>query len=607
MAEPTAPSLEEFKARLPLVEIVARHVRLSRRGREHTGLCPFHQEKSPSFTVSEAKGFYHCFGCGQHGNAIDFIMAIEGLDFGQALTRLAELTGLTPPQRAGASRPAVDQRLYAVNEAAARWYAGRLESGEGAEARAYLARRGLDAATIARFGLGYAPRARDALKQALVAEGFGEPTLLEAGVLARPDAGEVSFDRFRHRVMFPIHDRRGRIVGFGGRALGDARAKYLNTPETPLFHKGELLYGLSLARQAVRERGTVIVAEGYMDVIALAQAGFAHAVAPLGTAVTEAQLAALWQLADEPILCLDSDEAGLRAGARVIERALPLLQPGKSLRFALLPQGADPDEVLRIWGRQRLAQTLAEAKPLIEFLWDSETRQRNVDTPERRAALRQRLLELANAIPDPALRRLFRDALEQRMAARFGGRRGAGRARPAPPWVRGDSGVGAARLQAGIANPARAAEGELLGPVVVHPELLDQIEEEFAALEFSEPELVRLHDGIISWYAEHGHLDLPGLRDHLCATGFASLIEQFSADGLSPRWYRRPDMGLQEMLDGWRARAAQLRRFAERRAAGQAAAEAIAGQRAEAGTYSVAVDRLINESVRRHAKTTGKS
>ncbi len=340
MADGGAISLEEFKARLPLIEIVARHVRLTRRGREHLGLCPFHQEKTPSFTVSEAKGFYHCFGCGQHGNAIDFVMALEGLDFGQAISRLAELTGLPAPRRAGNAEPPVDRTLYAVNEAAARWLAGRLESAQGTEAAAYLAKRGLDAATILRFGLGYAPSERTALKRALQAEGYAEPSALEAGLLVQPEDGGPSFDRFRHRVMFPIHDRRGRIVGFGGRALGEARAKYLNTPDTPLFHKGELLYGLALARPAVRERGTVIVAEGYMDVIALAQAGFANAVAPLGTAVTEAQLALLWQQADEPVVCLDGDEAGLRAAHRLIERALPLLE--RRQVAALCPPAARP-------------------------------------------------------------------------------------------------------------------------------------------------------------------------------------------------------------------------------------------------------------------------
>ena len=241
MADQSAITLDEFKARLPLVDIVARHVRLTRRGREHLGLCPFHREKTPSFTVSEGKGFYHCFGCGQHGNAIDFVMALEALDFPQAIQRLAELTGLPAPRRAGEPAAAIDHTLYAANAAAARWFAGRLESAQGAEAAAYLARRGLDQDTILRFGLGYAPDDRTALRRALEAEGYSEATLLEAGLLTRPDDGGASYDRFRQRVMFPIHDRRGRVVGFGGRALGEARAKYLNTSDPPLFHNGERL------------------------------------------------------------------------------------------------------------------------------------------------------------------------------------------------------------------------------------------------------------------------------------------------------------------------------------------------------------------------------
>ena len=442
MAEGGAISLEEFKARLPLIEIVARHVRLTRRGREHLGLCPFHQEKTPSFTVSEAKGFYHCFGCGQHGNAIDFVMALEGLDFGQAISRLAELTGLPAPRRAGNGEPPVDRTLYAVNEAAARWLAGRLESAPGAEAAAYLAKRGLDRATILRFGLGYAPSDRTALKRALQAEGYAEPSAIEAGLLAQPEDGGPSFDRFRHRVMFPIHDRRGRIVGFGGRALGEARAKYLNTPDTPLFHKGELLYGLALARAAVREHGTVIVAEGYMDVIALAQAGFANAVAPLGTAVTEAQLALLWQLADEPVVCLDGDEAGLRAAHRLIERALPVLSAGKSLRFALLPPGQDPDSILRRRGRDFLAKVIAEAIPLHELLWSRESATRSLHVPQQRLALEKRFRELAATIPDRTLSRLFLGAFFKRLQLAAGRKDGA--PGPCRPWLPPTPGQGSA-------------------------------------------------------------------------------------------------------------------------------------------------------------------
>jgi len=605
MAEPAAISLDEFKARLPIAEVVGRHVQLSRRGRDLWGCCPFHKEKTGSFHVVPDKGFYHCFGCGAHGNAIDFVMAVEGLDFGQALTRLAELTGLPAPRKAGGA-PEVDQGLYAVNDAAARWFAGRLESRQGARAAEYLQGRGLDAATIAHFGLGYAPDDGAALKRALLAEGFPEPQLVEAGLVARPDDGSASYDRFRDRVIFPIHDRRNRVVGFGGRTLGGAKAKYLNTPETSLFHKGELLYGLSLARAEARRRGTVVVVEGYMDVIALAGAGLGHAVAPLGTAITEAQLALLWQLADEPVVCLDSDDAGLRAGHRLIERALPLLRPGKSLRFALMPQGADPDDVVRRWGGASLAARLDEAKPLLDFLWDSEVRHRVLDTPERRAALRQRLRTLAQSIGERDLRFLFQQAVNQRWQAQFGARPGRSPGRGAAPVALGQT-VGPARLGALVARPERAAERQLLGPILVLPELLHRVEEELAALELVEPELESLRQEILAWYSERGHLDLAGLSNHLCGIGFASLVERLSGESPVTAWYRREDLSTDEALERWRACVAQQRRLAERRAMREANAEAIAQEREnDAKVYGLAVDRLINEHLTARPKDAGR-
>jgi DNA primase len=615
MAEQGAISLDEFKARLPLAEVVARYVRLTRRGRDLWGCCPFHNEKTPSFHVVQDKGFYHCFGCGQHGNAVDFIMAIEGLDFAQAIARLAELTGLPAPQRAGAPAPAIDQTLYAVNEAAARWFAGRLESGQGAEAAAYLAGRGLDRATVVRFGLGYAPGDRTSLKRALQAEGYSEAIAVEAGLLVRPDDGGQSFDRFRHRVTFPIHDRRGRVVGFGGRALGEARAKYLNTPETPLFHKGELLYGLALARPAVRQQGTVVLAEGYMDVIALAQAGFANAVAPLGTAVTEAQLTLLWQLADEPVVCLDGDEAGLRAAHRLIERALPVLKPGKSLRFAILPPGRDPDSVLRARSgtfprTQALRLVLDETIPLLDFLWSCETATRSLHVPQQRLALEKRFRELAATIPDRALSKLFLDAFFKRMHLTL--RRANPQARSGPSLIArdGGSGVGARRLGAPLAKPELADARQLFGPILVHPALLHAVEEEFAGLEFTEPELDSLQQAILSWYGESGHLDPDGLSNHLSGIGFAGLIKQLAAPGPGTAWYSRDGVAESVVLDCWRGCVARHRRFAERRAVARAVSAAVAEQRDDAGAHVMAVDRLINpehaDAPRRPAEDSGE-
>jgi DNA primase len=590
-------SLEEFKARLPVAEVVGRHVRLSRRGRDLWGCCPFHHEKTPSFHVVPDKGFYHCFGCGQHGNAIDFVMAVEGLDFVQALQRLAELCGLPAPRTGGESKPRVDQTLYAVNQAAARWFAGRLAGRDGEGALRYLTARGLNRATIERFGLGYAPKQRVALKSAMVAEGYTEAQLLEAGLTVVPEGGGPSLDRFHDRVMFPIADQRGRVVGFGGRTLGGARAKYLNTPETTTFHKSELLYGLPLARAAIRERGTVIVVEGYMDVIALAQAGFGHTVAPLGTAISEAQLAQLWQLADEPIICLDGDQPGLQAGQRLIERGLPLLRAGKSLRFAILPPGQDPDSVMRqgsaaFRGVSALELVLNEAMPLLEFLWSRETATRSLTVPQQRVALEQRFRALAGSISDRTLGRLFLSEFFNRLRTASG--RGTAQAASRFSWITPPvgAGVGPARLASGITRPESLVEQDLVWPIVAHPQLLAEIEEEFAALELVETEIARLRDAIVAWYGEQGHLDPSGLKNHLCGIGFANLIGQLAARG-SVRHGRAEDPD--SVLEGWRALVAKRRQRAERQEVALAVGAAIAANRdREATEQKLALDRLIN-------------
>jgi len=403
--------LDEIRARVLLAGIVGRQVKLTRRGREHSGLCPFHNEKTPSFTVSEDKGFYHCFGCGAHGDVIGFVMRMEGLSFPEAVERLAGEAGLQVPQASPEERAAERRRadLYDVVEAAAAWFEERLAGAEGAEAHAYLTGRGLRAETVAAFRLGYAPDRRGMLRKALNARGLGDAQLAEAGLIKLPGAPneaatEAPRDYFFNRIIFPITDRRGRVIAFGGRALGESRAKYLNSPETPLFHKGRVLYNLARARQAAHDSGELIVCEGYMDVIAIGQAGFPAAVAPLGTAITEEQIAELWRLADEPVLCLDGDQAGRRAGFRTAERALGLLRPGRSLRFAALPEGADPDSLVQGQGPAALRTVLAAARPLSEMLWLIETDGRRFETPERQAALIAALDGRIRGIGDEALR-----------------------------------------------------------------------------------------------------------------------------------------------------------------------------------------------------------
>jgi DNA primase len=349
---------------------------------------------------------------------------------------------------------------------------------------------------------------------------------------------------------------------------------------------------LALARAAIRERGTAIVVEGYMDVIALAQGGFPHVVAPLGTAISEAQLTQLWHLADEPIICLDSDEAGLRAGQRLIERALPLLRSGKSLRFALMPRGLDPDDALRRRGVEAVRQFLNETYRLMDFLWMREVATRHLEEPEQRAALRKRLVELGRSVSDRELRRAFMEAIDRRLEQRFG--RGHHRRRvDSTQYSRqAESSVGAKRLGSWIANPEFMAECELVWPVVAHPQLLAEIEEELATLELIDADLAALRDAIVAWYGEQGHLDPSGLKDHLSQIGFANLIGQLAARGSVWRGHSREPGSL---LEGWRARVTQRRRFAERRETTLAAGAAIAANRDREATAQVlAVDRLIN-------------
>jgi DNA primase len=520
-------SLEEFKARLPLVEIIGRHVKLTRRGREHLGLCPFHKEKSPSFNVVEDKGFYHCFGCGAHGTAIDFVMQLEGLSFGDALDRLAGLTGLQAPRRATQSQAQAEsgQRLHAANAAASAWYQAQLAGAPGREAMAYLERRGLDRATVHAFELGYAPSEGQLLRRALLGQGFTDAELLAAGLVKADDGGEL-FAHFRHRLMFPIADERGRTVGFGGRALGDARAKYLNTPETELFHKGDLLYNLHRAKASAREQRALVLAEGYMDVIALAQAGIAHAVAPLGTAVTERQLTILWRMAEAPVVCLDGDRAGLAAAMRAAERALPVMRGGQTLRFAVLPDGEDPDSYLRRYGAEALALVLSKAHTLSQMIWRLETQGRHFETPEERAALSRRLRALARLAGDPDLRATLLDqfrVLQDEKAPRSM-RWQKGGARKASTW----DGVGPSRLAAGITRREKDREAGILLPLLRWPEWLEGHEEELAQLHFQDVDLERLRQEIVAWFSETASLDADALARHLQQYGLGRILDQFA-------------------------------------------------------------------------------
>src|ERR1700735_3819721 len=444
----TPQFLDELRARLPVSEVVGRRVKLKKAGREWKGLSPFQQEKSPSFTVNDQKGFYHDFSSGKHGDIISFLMETEGVGFTEAVERLALEGGVAPPEAwerlaamAGVPLRAVtpyaarhEQRrktLHDVMELSAKFFADTLASRGGARARGYLADRAISPAVQLQFRLGYAPgdqQTRFALKEHLGAQGIPVEDMVEAGLLIAGDDIPVPYDRFRDRVMFPIADGRGRVIAFGGRALeNDVPAKYLNSPETPLFHKGDNLYNLAAARLATHNGAPLVVVEGYVDVIAMVTTGFAGSVAPLGTALTENQLALLWKMSDEPILCFDGDKAGQKAAWGGADMALPHLVPGKSLRFALLPKGQDPDDLARSGGRGAIEEVIGAARGLADVIWSREIEGGTYATPERRAALEKRIGEISNGIRDEVVRRYYRQDLAERLQRTFapeGGRGG---------------------------------------------------------------------------------------------------------------------------------------------------------------------------------------
>src|ERR1700719_835806 len=418
----TPQFLEELRARLPVSEVVGRRVKLKKAGREWKGLSPFQQEKTPSFTVNDQKQFYHDFSTGKHGNIFDFVMETEGVNFIEAVERVASMAGMPlPAVTPDAARHEQRRKtLHDVMELAAKFFADTLASRNGAKARGYLGDRAISPAVQLQFRLGYAAGERFALKEYLGLQGIPVEDMVEAGLLIAGDDIPVPYDRFRDRVMFPITDVRGRVIAFGGRALEkDAQAKYLNSPETPLFHKGATLYNLAAARAAAHKGAALIAVEGYVDVIAMVQAGYDATVAPLGTALTTEQLGLLWKMADEPMLCFDGDDAGRRAAYRAVDLALPLLTPGKSLKFVSLPEGHDPDDLVRAGGREAVEEVISAARPLAHVLWTRETEGGGLDTPERRAAFEARLAALINAIGDDGVRKYYRSEFGERLRGLF--------------------------------------------------------------------------------------------------------------------------------------------------------------------------------------------
>ena len=536
MALPPA-FLDELRARTPMAALVGRRVKLARSGKSWKGCCPFHNEKSPSFHVYDDG--YHCFGCGAHGDAISFVMNTQGSSFVDAVEALATEVGLDVPKASPAAEQAQRRRLdlTGVLDLASAYFQRLLFERPGAEALAYLRGRGLTDETIRRFGLGWSGDGRGGLAAAL---GPDAARMAEAGLLQAREDGAVR-ELFYNRVMFPIRDRRGHTTSFGGRGLGDAKPKYINGPESPVFSKGRTLYGLDLAREGAR-KSPVVVAEGYMDVIALHQAGFSAAVAPLGTALTAAQLEELWRLSDAPCLCFDGDGAGARAAARAAETALPLLNPGRTIRLAALPTGEDPDSIVRRGGPAAFTAVLQQARPLSVALFDMVREGAATDTPEGRAAFVARLDAAAARIPDRGLAAEYRRALRDRVFAERQAARATHGVKPARA---------APHAPINEADAVAERHRTLLAILLLHPDLLGDVAEALSSLRLAPP-LAALRQALLQWWHSAEVLDSAHLLNHLGTSGFEEVTAHVLARQAMPLTpAAAPDAMPAEAEAGW--------------------------------------------------------
>lgn len=559
--------LDEIRERVPISSVIGTRVSFDRKKTnapkgDFWACCPFHGEKSPSFHCEDRKGRYHCFGCGVTGDHFKFLTELEGLSFPEAVQRVADMAGIPMPARDAEMemREAKRATLYDVMDMATKFFEEQLQSAAGAKARAYLRDRGLSAATQHAYRLGYSPESRNALKEHLALKGATREQIEACGLVVYGDDKPVSYDRFRDRIMFPIEDLRGRVIAFGGRALTpNAPAKYLNSNETELFQKGKVLFNALRARRAAQPQAgqaakAVIAVEGYMDVIALAQAGFGQAVAPLGTALTEDQLDLLWRMSPEPVLCFDGDQAGIKAAYRAIDLAMPALKPGRSLRFAVLPEGKDPDDLVKASGPQAFQAVLDDARPLADMLWTRETSGGVFDTPERRAELESRLKQMTALIADENVRRHYaqdvRDRIQQFFGSnqrsnnnrRDGDQRGNGQNGYGNQNGYGQRGRGAASGRLAVSDSlARSVlvkttsaapplrETAILMTLFNHPRLIEEDFETVVRLEFSHPDLKRFHSAMLNAMAEHHVVDGLEMRKAMAEAGHGTLIEALEA------------------------------------------------------------------------------
>jgi DNA primase len=543
--------LDEIRQRLPISQVVGEHVIWDRRKSQPNrgdfwACCPFHGEKTPSFHADDRKGIYHCFGCGKTGDHFRFLTEKAGMSFPEAVEKLAGMAGVPMPARdeREEAREEARRSLFDVMEVAAKYFEAALAHNIGARARGYLFERGVSPQAQTRFRIGFAPDSRNGLKEHLANNGVSAQEMVDTGLVASREGDPLTYDRFRNRVMFPITDFRGRIIGFGGRALTpDVPAKYLNSPETPLFQKRLVLYNGMDARRAAREGKPVIVVEGYLDVISAVMAGFEGTVAPMGTAMTEDHVALLWRMSDAPILCFDGDTAGLRAAERAANLVMPLLQPGKTVKIATLPEGVDPDDLIRQQGRNAFADVIDRARSLSDVVWSLETGGIVPETPEARAALEARLRDRANSIGDQSVRRHYMQAFDEKLAAffqpvrqvtrfenrgdrRIGSRRGYGKAPTITPHLVVSDTLRNSRLLKPARTEASPREAVILLSLINHPVLAESRLEALAGLEFGSPGARKLFSAVLDLVMADHDISGADLRATLGARGFGAEIER---------------------------------------------------------------------------------